>query len=135
MYACIFYNYLVYITMIIRSFILRRLRVPYEDIYFWMYTYICIYNTHQHNFCNPRSLDICSSCLISLDCVHRIADTADHLSMSTSTLQKYVGAFDGNLQTHIKNPESKDSGYFVHFTTYTVMISLSLLSMTYRFQR
>ena len=80
-----------------------------------MMTYIFgyIYNTHQHIFCNPRSLDICSSCLISLDCVHRIADTADHLSMSTSTLQKYVGAFDGNLQIKITR-NLLTPGVFVH---------------------
>ena len=44
------------------------------------------------NSANPRSMDICLSCLISLDFVHRIPDTPTHLSMSISTLRKAMAA-------------------------------------------
>ena len=52
-------------------------------------------------FCYPRSLDICLSCLISLDCVHRISDTLNHLSMSISTCRKmYAVCHDVQQKKH-----------------------------------
>ena len=58
--------------------------------------YMCIrWSAHKKaviDSANPRSLDICSKCLMLMDFIHRIIDISAHLSMSISTLRKAITA-------------------------------------------